>query len=83
MSGKEERFCGEDVPFLLAALISQKQDQGRHWSLWQLNICKQPSGLISADNLRAVPSAVARCVFVAFLLGFFPRVFIPFILRWS
>lgn len=34
-------------------------------------------------RLRAARSAAARCVFVAFLLGFFPQVFIPFILRWS
>lgn len=37
----------------------------------------------SLQTLGAASSAVARCVFVAFLLGFFPQVFIPFILRWS
>lgn len=43
-------FLGEDVPSLLAVLISQKQDQGRHSSLWQLSICKQPSPCMSADS---------------------------------
>lgn len=37
----------------------------------------------SPQTLGAAPSAAARCVFVAFLFGSFPQVFIPFILRWS
>lgn len=43
----------------------------------------QAAGRAHLRRLRAARSAAARCVFVAFLLGFFPRVFIPFILRWS
>lgn len=82
MGGREEEFDGEDVPLLLAALISQKRYQGRHRSLWQLNICNSRHGA-SLQSLGAAPPTAARCVFVAFLLGFFPQVFIPFILRWS
>lgn len=33
--------------------------------------------------LRAAPSVSTRCESVAFLIGALPRVFIPFILKWS
>lgn len=70
---------GGKVPALLAALISQEQAwEGPPASA--AHICKQPSWCVSAGSeLLCLPQP--DVYLWLFLLGFFPQVFIPFILR--
>lgn len=82
MGGREEKFDGGRCASSLGCSHFSGTGPGKALEPLALNTCNSRHGA-SLQTLGAAPPTAARCVFVALLLGVFPQVFIPFILRWS